>query len=143
MKYVPIVVGALLVIFAGYAIFVTWVGNPSVVSELRKNPDGARARRVMLITLPSGRTIPVNYLREDETVYAAADGRWWQQLRGQGAPVKLLVRGETLLGHARAIEDEPDHRSAIFDRLRPNAPKLFGTLIQVDLAPSSSTPDPN
>ncbi len=136
MKYVPIVVVALLLIFTGYAIFVTRVGNPWVVSELRKDPDGARARRVMLITLPSGRIIPVNYLRQDDRVYAAADGRWWQQLRGQGAPVELLVRGETLVGHARAIEDEPDHRSAIFDRLRPSAPKLFGTLIQIDLAPS-------
>ena len=43
MKYVPIVVVALLVIFAGYAIFVTRIGNPWVVSELRKDPDGARA----------------------------------------------------------------------------------------------------
>ncbi len=136
MKYVAIVAAALLVIFAGYAIFVTWIGNHWVVSELRKDPDGARARRVMLITLPSGRIIPVNYLREDDRVYAAADGRWWKSLRGQGAPVELLVRGETLVGHARAIEDEPDHRSAIFDRLRPSAPKLFGTLIQIDLAPS-------
>ena len=136
MKYALVVVVVLLVIFAGYALFVTRVGNPWVVSELRKNPDGARARRVMLITLPSGRIIPVNYLREDDRVYAAADGRWWKPLRGQGAPVELLVRGETLMGHARAIEDEPDHRSAIFDRLRPSAPKLFGTLIQIDLAPS-------
>ncbi len=136
MKYVAVVVAALLVIFAGYAMFVTLVGNPWVVSELRKNPDGARARRVMLITLPNGSTIPVNYLRQDDRVYAAADGRWWRQLRGEGAPVELLVRGETLLGHARAVEDEPDHRSAIFDRLRPSAPKLFGTLIQIDLAPS-------
>jgi len=136
MKYVPIVVVALLVILAGYATFVTLVGNPWVVSELRRDPDGARARRVMLITLPSGQIIPVNYLREEDRVYAAADGRWWKSLRGQGAPVELLVRGETLMGHARAIEDEPDHRSAIFDRLRPSAPKLFGTLIQIDLAPS-------
>jgi len=136
MKYVPVVVVALLAIFAGYAVFVSWVGNPWVVSELRKDPDGARARRVMLLTLPSGSVIPVNYLRQDDRVYAAADGRWWRELRGQGAPVELLVRGETLVGHARAIEDEPDHRSAIFDRLRPNAPMLFGTLIQIDLAPS-------
>jgi hypothetical protein len=136
MKYVLVVVVALLVILAGYALFVTRVGNPRVVSELREDPDGARARRVMLITLPSGRIIPVNYLREDDRVYAAADGRWWKSLRGQGAPVELLVRGETLMGHARAIEDEPDHRSAIFDRLRPRAPKLFGTLIQIDLAAS-------
>jgi hypothetical protein len=111
------------------------VANPSVARELRDDPDGERARKVMLITLPSSRTLPVNYLREGDTVYAAADGRWWRELRGQGAPVELLVRGESLVGQARAIEDDPDHRSSIFDRLRPSAPELFGTLVQIDLAP--------
>jgi len=38
-------------------------------------------------------------------------------------------------GVGRAIEDNPDHRSAVFDRLRPSAPKLFGRRVQIDLAP--------
>jgi hypothetical protein len=45
-----------------------------------------------------------------------------------------MVRGETLAGHARAIEDDPERRSAVFDRLRPSARKIFGTLVQIDLA---------
>ena len=134
MKYVLIVIVALAVLAAGYAVYMARVANPGVERELREDPDGERARKVMLIELPSGRTLPVNYLREGDTVYAAADGRWWHELRGQGAPVELLVRGEALVGQARAIEDDPDHRSAVFDRLRPSAPKLFGTLVQVDLA---------
>jgi hypothetical protein len=136
MKYVLIVIVALPVLIAGYALYVARVVNPGVERELREHSDGERARKVMLITLPSGRTLPVNYLREGDTVYAAADGRWWRQLRGQGAPVELLVRGEALVGQARAIEDDPDHRSAVFDRLRPSAPKFFGTLVQIDLEPS-------
>ena len=135
MKYVLIVIVALLVLVAGYAVYMARVANPGVARELRENPDGERALKVMLITLPSGRTLPVNYLREGDTVYAAADGRWWHELRGQGAPVELLVRGEALVGQARAIEDDPDHRSVVFDRLRPSAPKLFGTLVQINLAP--------
>ena len=135
MKYVLSVIVVLLVLVAGYALYMSRIANPGAERELRQDPDGARARRVMLITLPSGRTLPVNYLREGDTVYAAADGRWWHQLRGQGAPVELLVRGETLEGQARAIEDDPGHRSAVFDRLRPSAPKLFGVLVQIDLAP--------
>ncbi|NOX50883.1 MAG: hypothetical protein GXP16_10175 [Gammaproteobacteria bacterium] len=111
----------------------THLVNPSIERELRDNPDSTRAGKVMLITLPNGRTLPVNYLREGNTVYAGADGRWWHQLRGQGAPVELLVRGEKLVGHAHAIEDDADHRSAVFDRLRPSAPKFFGTLVQIDL----------
>jgi hypothetical protein len=129
------VVVALAVLIVGYAVYMARVANPRVERELREHPDGERARKVMLITLPSGRTLPVNYLREGNTVYAGADGRWWHELRGQGAPVELLVRGQTLVGQARAIEDDADHRSGVFDRLRPSAPKLFGTLVQVDLAP--------
>ena len=135
MKYVLIAMVVLSVLVGGYAVYMNRVANPRVERELRENPDGERAGKVMLIALPSGRTLPVNYLREGDTVYSAADGRWWRELRGEGAPVELLVRGETLVGHGRAIEDDPDHRSAVFDRLRPSAPKLFGTLVQIDLAP--------
>jgi len=135
MKYVLIAVVGLLALVGCYATYMNRVTNPGVERELREDPDGERAGKVMLIVLPSGRTLPVNYLREGDTVYAAADGRWWRELRGEGAPVELLVRGETLAGHGRAIEDDPDHRSAVFDRLRPSAPKLFGTLVQIDLAP--------
>jgi len=137
MKYVGIGLGALLVLAAAYAVYAARIANPRVVRELREHPDGERARKVMLITLPSGRTISVNYLREGDTVYAGADGRWWRELRGAGAPVELLIRGETLPGHARAIEDEPERRSQVFDRLRPSAPKIFGTLVQIDLGPRS------
>ncbi len=137
MKYVLIVIGALLVIVVSYLAYAALIANPRVERELREQPNGERARRVMLITLPSGRTIPVNYLRDGNVVYAGADGRWWRELRGQGAPVQLLVRGETLIGRARAIEDEPDRRAAMFDRLRPTAPKFTGTLVQIDLAKGS------
>lgn len=135
MKFALIIIVVLALFVAGYAVYMARVANPGVERELRENPDGERARKVMLLTLPSGQTLPVNYLREGDTIYAGADGRWWRQLRGQGASVELLVRGETLVGRARAIEDDPDHRSAIFDRLRPSAPKIFGMLVQIDLAP--------
>ncbi len=135
MKYVLIAVVVLPALVGCYAAYMNRVANPGVERELREDPDGKRAGKVMLIALPSGRTLPVNYLREGDTVYAAADGRWWRELRGEGAPVELLMRGETLAGQGRAIEDDPDHRAAVFDRLRPSAPKLFGTLVQIDLAP--------
>src|SRR5215468_11198869 len=101
MKYLGIALFALVVLGAAYALLSAHIANPRVARELRENPDGARARKVMLITLPSGRTIPVNYLREGDTVYAGADGGWWRELRGAGARVELLIRGETLAGHAR------------------------------------------
>ncbi len=109
------------------------IANPRVERELIDEPAGERARKVMLLTLPSGRRLPVNYLREGGMVYAGADGRWWHELRGDGVAVTLLVRGETLAGTARAVEDDPDYTQRVFAKLRPNALPGFGTLVEIRL----------
>src|SRR6187549_673351 len=118
MKRVLISLVALTVLVLSYLAYAALISNPRVEREVREEPNGERARKVMLMTLPGGRTIPVNYLREGDVVYAGADGRWWREFRGDGADVQLLVRGETLSGRARAIENDPDHRAAVFSRLR-------------------------
>jgi len=135
-RIVTLVVAALVLLVAGYAVYTQQVANPRVVRELIENPDGERARRVMLLTLPDGYSIPVNYLREADRVYAGADGRWWKQLVGDGFPVTVLVRGETLRGRARAVVDDPARTQAIFKRLRPNAIEGFGTLVEIQLQDS-------
>ena len=99
--------------------------------ELLDDPTGERAQRVMLLTLPSGRRLPVNYLRENGMVYAGADGRWWRELTGEGGPVTVVVLGETLEGHGRAVQDDPAYTKDVFTRLRPNAIEGFGTLIEI------------
>lgn len=130
---VLLVAVALGFVAVGYAVFVDRVGNPRVVRELMDDPDGARAQKVMLITLPSGRSLPVNYLREGGMVYAGADGRWWKELVGEGAPVTVLVRGEALAGHGRAIRDDPAYTKRIFAKLRPTAIPGTGTLVEIRL----------
>ena len=119
-------------------VLLTQLANRSVTRELRDLPQGERATKVMLLTLPSGRTIPVNYLREADVVYAGSDGRWWRELRGDGAPVALEVRGEALRGHARAIENDSARTQDVFARLRPTAPSwlpdwLNGVLVEIRL----------
>ncbi len=138
MKIVQImlIVAAVLVLaVTGYWLYAEQIANPRVVQELIENPDGARAQRVMLLTLPSGRRIPVNYFHEGDMVYAGADGRWWKELVGDGVPVTLLVRGETLRGTARSVLDDRDYTARVFKKLRPNAMKGFGTLVEVRLDP--------
>ena len=117
----------------GVGVYYAYIANPRVTRELIDNPDGERASKVMLLVLPSGRRIPVNYLRENDRVYAGADGRWWKELDGEGFPVSLLVRGEELTGRARAIRDDPSYTKRIFAKLRPNAIDGFGTLIEIRL----------
>ena len=121
-----------LVVVGGWAYY-AWLANPRAARELVENPDGDRARTVMLLELPSGREIPVNYLREGERVYAAADGRWWRELDGEGFTVTVLVRGERLHGRARAVRDDPEYTKRIFAKLRPNAVEGFGRLIEIQL----------
>ena len=131
VRIASIAFGAVVVLGLGYWLYAVQFANPRVVRELIEHPGGARARRVMLVTLPSGRRIPVNYFREDPFVFAAADGTWWKELVGGSFPVTLLVRGESLPGMARAVLDDPDYSQRVFEKLRPSAIKGFGTLIEI------------
>lgn len=133
MKLLGIALAVVGVLAVAVRIYSALVADPRVARELREFPDGERAKKAMLIELPSGREIPVNYLEKGGSVYAASDGAWWRELRGEGGRVKLLVRGRALEGRARAVRDDPELRERIFDELRPTAPRIFGVLVEVGL----------
>ena len=127
---------------AGYVAYVTMIGNPRVVTDLKKHPMGERAERAMLLTFPDGKTIPVNYLREDNRVYAGADGTWWRAFDGEGAAVTLLIQGEALTGHATVELQDQEFIDDVFSRLRPTVPEWLpdwanGKLVIVDLKVSA------
>ncbi|MBY0400803.1 hypothetical protein K2X89_10935 [Myxococcota bacterium] len=107
--------------------------NARMIETLHAAPEGEEAARVMLLTLPSGRTLPVNYRREGERVYAAADFPWWRELPAEGGPGSVWIRGETRQGRIRAVLDDPRLRDEVFAQLRPTAPRYFGTLVVVEL----------
>jgi len=140
LKILTGTVRVVAVLLLGYYLYTRLVGNPAVIDELRADPNGQRAARVMLITLPDGRELPVNYLRESgvegENVYVGVDGLWWRLFADAAQPVSLLIRGETLTGQARAILDDPAYTKDVFARLRPTAPtwlpgRMGGVLVEV------------
>ncbi len=133
MRWTAIGVACVALLLIGNACVYSWWINPRTARELREDPQGERAGKVMLLTLPSGKEIPVNYLRDGETVYAAADFPWWRELRGDGGRASVFIRGETLTGRIRAVEDDPALRDSVFDRLRPTAPRWAGTLVVIEL----------
>ena len=113
--------------------------NQRVERELRADPEGSTARRVMMVSLPDGRSLPVNYLREDELVFIGVDGFWWRQFTGEGQAVEMFIRGELVNGYAKAVLDRPDYVSEIFKRLRPKVPAwlpswLNGKLIVIEVS---------
>ncbi|MDE0692121.1 MAG: hypothetical protein OXI55_07760 [Gammaproteobacteria bacterium] len=137
-KWLLIAVAAVVLLFLAMRIYYGLVANPAVVQELKRDPEGERAGIVMLLTLPNGRTLPVNYRREGNQVFAGADGRWWRALREGDAPVTVWIRGETFEGRAHVSLDDPEYKRGIFSRLRPDVPKwlpewLDAHLVVIDL----------
>ena len=142
MRVALIVLATLTLLIVGYGFYVTSIENSGVVAELKQNPMGERAERAMLLTFPDGKTIPVNYLREDDRVYAGADGAWWRAFDGEGAAVTLLIQGEALTGHATVELRDQEFIDDVFSRLRPTVPEWLpdwanGKLVIVDLKVSA------
>ena len=90
-------------------------GNPAVRLVLRSPLHMLLSRRMALITVTgrtSGRefTFPVGYERRGETVRITVawpkHKRWWRNLTGPGAPVRMHLRGVERTGHAVARGDE-------------------------------------
>ena len=142
MRLALIAAAIMALLIAGYVAYVTMIGNPRVVTDLKEHPMGERAERAMLLTFPDGKTIPVNYLREDNRVYAGADGAWWRAFDGEGAAVTLLIQGEALKGHAIVELRDQEFIDDVFSRLRPTVPEWLpdwanGKLVIVDLKVSA------
>ena len=142
MKWVLIALVAVIalpvMLYIGAFAYYNLVGNNHVSEELRNNPEGERANIVMLLTLPNGRVLPVNYLREGNQVFAGADGRWWRAFRDGDVPVRVMIKGEQFSGKARVVLDDPEYTRDVFSRLRPAAPQwlpewLNANLIVIDL----------
>jgi hypothetical protein len=86
------------------------------VRRLLRSPlHGLISRRTALISVTgrrSGRefTFPVGYEQHGDSmriaVGAPAHKRWWRNLIGAGAPVRVLLRGVERTGHAVASGDE-------------------------------------
>ena len=102
------------------SLFLAGCVNPTNdMAELRANPEGELAQKTMILTLPDGEAIPVNFIREGSKVYTGADGRWWRQLRGEGARVGLFIKGEELTGVGRAVEEDKEQARFILEKVRP------------------------
>lgn len=129
----------LTLLFAGTRLYYFFIVNPRVVAELQSEPNGERAQRVMLLTLPDGSTIPVNYLQEGQVVFVGADGQWWREFGDNGKEVEIFLQRAILNGHAVAITNDPQYRDGIFTRLRPTAPTwlpewMKGVLVKITIA---------
>ena len=140
IKRTVIGVGILIGLLGAYAVFFSLVINPAVENELRTNPAGEEAQEAMLLTV-NGKTRPVNYLKEGDTVYVGVDGRWWRSFQDDGAQVSMLIQGEVFKGHGVVVLDDQAYVDEVFSRLRPTAPEwlpdwLNGKLVVITIVSS-------
>ena len=99
---------------APFAVF-NRVGNPGIRLLLNSPLHRPLSGQLALITVTgrrSGRTftIPVGYRRTGNAVKIGVGWperkRWWRNLRGEGATVRMRIRGRDYSGHAVARGDE-------------------------------------
>ena len=99
---------------APFAVF-NRLGNPGIRLLLQSPLHGVASRQLALITVTGRRTgttytIPVQYRRDGRQVRIGvgwpARKAWWRNLRGDGAPVRMRIRGDEVAGHAIARGDE-------------------------------------
>ena len=88
--------------------------NPALRGILRSPLHRLTSGRLALITYTGRKsreeyTIPVLYRDKGEEVTIAVGWPerkvWWRNLTGEGGPVRLVVRGQELRGHAEATRD--------------------------------------
>jgi hypothetical protein len=97
-----------------FAIF-NRTANPAVGLILRSPLHPLLSRTLALITVTgrvSGReyTLPVAYERDGDSVQITVGWperkRWWRNLTGAGAPVRVRLSGDERTGHAVATGDD-------------------------------------
>jgi hypothetical protein len=132
-----LLVAAVMLLVASFLLYSSQVKNPEVVAEVTAQPQGSLAARVTVLTLPSGRVLPANYLVENNLVFIGVDGLWWREFRDP-SPVSLLIKGQQLDGSGKVILDDPVYTTDVFSRLRPAVPWwlpdfLNGKLVVISL----------
>jgi hypothetical protein len=102
---------------SGHAPFAVFnrTANPAIKLLLRSPLHPLLSGGLALVTVTgrrSGRefTFPVSYGRPSDDRVTITVGwperkKWWRNLRGEGAPVRLRLRGEERTGHAVARGD--------------------------------------
>jgi hypothetical protein len=114
------------------------IGN-SFMKLLLRSPLHRMISESTLLLIVSGKksgkkyTLPVNYVRDDNTLYISSprNRTWWRNLRG-GAPVTISLQGREVKGEGLVVEE----RSAQLENLkhlyhiRPDFARYLGSNVK-------------
>ncbi|MCU1642679.1 MAG: hypothetical protein JWN03_2954 [Nocardia sp.] len=108
--------------------YVNWVVKRILRSPLHR----IMSRNTMLLTFTGRKTgkqytAVVRYVRDGDLVTCYTDSKWWINLRG-GAPVDLLIGGQTVSGTATVVKDRAVVTESLtsFLQATPSDSKYYG-----------------
>jgi deazaflavin-dependent oxidoreductase (nitroreductase family) len=99
--------------------FLNKIVNPLVRLILRSPLHGLMSGTLLLITYRGRKTgreysLPVQYVQTGQTIYIMPGlperKTWWRNLK-ETSPVQLILRGQSLAGHATALKPASDSES--------------------------------
>jgi hypothetical protein len=122
--------------------------NPLVVALLRSPLHSLLSGNTMLVSFTGRRsgkryTVPISYVREDDTIICFTGSPWWKNLRG-GAPVVVRVRGQDLDGSALPIDGDPGAISQGIQALLRRVPRdasFYGVTLNSEGIPDQEQVD--
>lgn len=90
--------------------------NPIMKTILTSPFHKMMSGQIMILTFQGAKsgktyTTPVSYSIENDTVTCFTHANWWKNFRN-GADVKLRLQGQNLEGHAVAITDDLEQKTA-------------------------------
>jgi hypothetical protein len=119
--------------------YVNWLVKLLLRSRLHWLMSGS----TMLLTFAGHKTgkryvVAVRYTPGDDLITCFTDSPWWINLRN-GAPVQMLIAGNTLDGAATSIDDHATVEKGLADFLthKPRDSKYFGVRRHIDGRPDS------
>ena len=117
--------------------------NRFIRALLRSPLHGLMSKNTMLLGFTGRKTgkryvIPIRYAREGNRVTCFTDSKWWINLRG-GAPVEMLIGGQTRPGVATTIADPStvEQRLSEFLHEMPGDSKYYGVRRNSDGLPNT------
>ena len=104
--------------------FLFKIMNPLMKALLYSPFHGGVSKSLMLLSFTgrkSGKkfTIPVGYLRKDNTLIVFTHSNWWKNLR-DGAPVTLRIQGKKANGVGRPVSDPAAIKAMVHDLIAAN-----------------------
>lgn len=120
--------------------------NPILLWLLRSPFHKLVSGNMMVLTCTgrkSGKayTLPVSYAQTGDTLWVTSQRKrtWWRNLRG-GAPVRLVLRGQTCAGRAEALEETQAVAAALsgYYAALPAAARYSNVRLAPDGAPDPS-----